>query len=82
MQEPNTTIMGLHLEGHYLNMKKAGGQLPENIKNADPKEYIPIVEDFSCLKRWDVCPELPGAMEFGKYITSKGILVCCCTYRC
>lgn len=74
MQEPNTTIMGLHLEGHYLNMKKAGGQLPENIKNADPKEYIPIVEDFSCLKRWDAAPELPGAMEFGKYITSKGIL--------
>lgn len=74
MEDPNSPILGLHLEGHYLNLKMAGGQLPENIKDPDPKEYIPIVEKWGCIKRWDAAPELPGAVQFGKYISSKGIL--------
>ena len=75
MAEPDSPVLGLHLEGHYLNMKMAGGQMPENIKDPDPKEYIPIVEKWGCIKRWDAAPELPGAMQFGKYITGKGILL-------
>jgi len=71
MEEKNSPILGLHLEGHYLNMKMAGGQIPENIKNPDPNEYIPIVEQYHCIKRWDAAP---GAMQFGKYIAAKGIL--------
>ena len=74
MSEPDSPILGLHLEGHYLNMKMAGGQIPENIKNPDPMEYIPLVEKWNCIKRWDAAPELPGAMQFGKYITVKGLL--------
>lgn len=74
MEEPNSPVLGLHLEGHYLNPRKAGAQYPENIKNPDPKEYIHIVEDYNCLRRWDAAPELPGAIKFGKYITSKGVV--------
>ena len=74
MQDPNSPVLGLHLEGHYFNLKMAGGQLPENIKNPDPNEYIPLVEKWDCIKRWDAAPELPGAMQFAKYITGKGIL--------
>ena len=74
MQDPNSPVLGLHLEGHYFNLKMAGGQLPENIKNPDPTEYIPLVEKWHCIKRWDAAPELPGAMQFAKYITGKGIL--------
>ena len=74
MAEPNSPVLGLHLEGHYFNMKMAGGQIPENIKNPDPEEYIPLLEETHCIKRWDAAPELPGAMQFGKYITSKGVL--------
>ena len=74
MSEPDSPILGLHLEGHYFNMKMAGGQMPENIKNPDPEEYIPLLEETHCIKRWDAAPELPGAMQFAKYITSKGVL--------
>lgn len=74
MAEKDSPILGLHLEGHYLNMKKAGGQLPENIKDPDPNEYIPIVEGSPCLARWDAAPELPGAIQFGKYCAAKGVL--------
>lgn len=74
MKEKDSPVLGLHLEGHYLNIKKAGGQLPENIKDPDPNEYIPIVENSPCLARWDAAPELPGAIQFGKYCAAKGIL--------
>lgn len=75
MSEPDSPVLGLHLEGHYFNMKMAGGQMPENIKNPDPEEYIPLLEETHCIKRWDAAPELPGAMQFAKYVTSKGVLV-------
>ena len=74
MAEENSPILGLHLEGHYLSPKKAGAQLPEAIKNPDPEEYKPLIEDFPCIKRWDIAPELPGATELGAYLTSKGVL--------
>ena len=56
MAEPDSPILGLHLEGHYFNMAMAGGQIPENIKNPDPNESIPMVERRSCIKRLDEAP--------------------------
>ncbi|MRX95552.1 amidohydrolase family protein [Parabacteroides goldsteinii] len=49
MAEKDSPILGLHLEGHYFNMKMAGGQIPENIKNPDPEEYIPLLEETNCI---------------------------------
>ena len=72
MRERNSPILGLHLEGPYLNPAMAGGQIPENIKTPDPEEYIPFAEKWTCIKRWDAAPEVPGAIPFGKYITDKG----------
>ncbi|MBR1881640.1 MAG: N-acetylglucosamine-6-phosphate deacetylase [Muribaculaceae bacterium] len=74
MREPGTPIMGLHLEGPYFNPRKAGAQMPEIIRIPDPAEYTHVVEDYDCVRRWDVAPELPGAVEMGRYITSKGIV--------
>ena len=74
MVEPKSTIMGMHMEGPYFNPSKAGAQMPEVIRIPDANEYIHIVEDFDCMRRWDVAPELPGAVEMGKYITGKGIV--------
>jgi len=73
-EDPMTPILGLHLEGHYLNRLKAGAQNPEWIKDPDPNEYIPIVENSPCLSRWDAAPELPGAIQFGRYCSDKGVL--------
>ena len=74
MAEPNSTIMGLHLEGPYFNMVMAGGQMPEYIRNPQSEEYKHIIENTSCIKRWDAAPELDGAIEFGRYISSKGVV--------
>lgn len=74
MKEKDTTIMGLHLEGPYFNLKKAGAQMPEIIRVPDEKEYRHVVEDYDCMRRWDVAPEIPGAIEMGRYLVSKGII--------
>lgn len=74
MKEEGNIIQGLHIEGPYLNKKMAGSQWDEFLKDPDPDEYIPLLESTQCIKRWDISPELPGAHDFARYTTSKGIL--------
>lgn len=74
MAEPNSIIMGLNLEGPYFNMAMAGGQIPEYIRNPQPEEYTYILENTNCIKRWDAAPELEGAIDFGRYVSSKGLI--------
>ena len=74
MAEPDSPVMGLHLEGHYLSLEMAGGQIPENIKNPDPAEYEPLLDSTRCIKRWDAAPELPGIREFGACCVRHGVL--------
>jgi N-acetylglucosamine-6-phosphate deacetylase len=67
--------MGIHLEGPYLAMTQRGAQDPKWIRDPDPKEYEYIVSKSNHIKRWSAAPELKGAISFGKYLRSKGILV-------
>ena len=75
MAEPNSTIMGLHFEGPYLNPKMAGGQIPEYICNPAAEQYTEMLNSTNCIKRWDAAPELEGSMEFAQYAASKGVKV-------
>ena len=73
----NTTgaqFIGIHLEGPYFAVSQRGAQDPKYIRDPDPNEYKEILERFSSIKRWSAAPELKGAIEFGKYVTSKGVL--------
>lgn len=75
MTEPGSPILGLHIEGPYLNSKMAGAMFSDVVKNPDPEEYRSLIEETKCVRRWDASPELPGAMEFARYLKEKGILV-------
>lgn len=74
MAEPDSPIMGLHLEGPYFNPKQAGAQIPEWIKAPVAEEYEPLLKKSKCLKRWDEAPELPGSVEFIKACCAHGVL--------
>lgn len=67
-------LIGMHLEGPYFAMAQRGAQDPKYIRNPDPAEYEEILKTYSCIKRWSAAPELKGAVEFGKFVTSKGVL--------
>lgn len=75
MTEPGSPILGLHIEGPYLNLKMAGAMFSDVVKNPDPEEYRSLIEETKCVRRWDASPELPGAMDFARYLKEKGILV-------
>ena len=72
MAEKDSPVLGLHLEGPYLSSAMAS-RLYE-VRNPEPEEYLSILESTSCIKRWDASPELPGAHDFARCLTARGIL--------
>lgn len=78
MTEPagdGACILGLHLEGNYLNPAMKGAQHPDHIYPPKPEEYHELLEGTTCIKRWSAAPELPGALEFGRYASERGVVV-------
>lgn len=67
-------FIGMHLEGPYFALNQRGAQDPKYIRDPDPAEYEEILEKSSSIRRWSAAPELKGAIEFGKYVRSKGVL--------
>ncbi|MDF2557595.1 MAG: nagA [Bacillales bacterium] len=69
-------VLGIHLEGPFINVKKAGAQ---------PKEFItePSIERF---QKWQtisggnirlitIAPEMEGSLELIKYLSSNNVVV-------
>lgn len=67
-------FLGMHLEGPYFAMNQRGAQDPRYIRNPDPGEYMDIIAHSDSIRRWSAAPELEGAIPFGRYLKSKGIL--------
>lgn len=74
MMPKSSIIQGLHLEGPYLNPRMAGAHWKDVLKDPDVEEYVPLLESTDCIKRWDISPELPGALDFADYTSKRGIL--------
>jgi N-acetylglucosamine-6-phosphate deacetylase len=55
-------------------MSQRGAQDPRFIRDPNPEEYKEILASTTHIKRWSAAPELKGALEFGKYMKSKGVL--------
>ncbi len=67
-------FLGMHLEGPYFAMNQRGAQDPRYIRDPDPAEYKEVIAHSSSITRWSAAPELKGAIDFAKYLKSKGIL--------
>lgn len=67
-------FLGLHLEGPYFALNQRGAQDPRYIRDPDPREYKEILSRSSDIVRWSAAPELKGAIEFGTFLRSKGVL--------
>lgn len=74
LNKKGAQFIGMHLEGPYFALSQRGAQDPRYIRNPDPKEYKEILSATSVVKRWSAAPELEGAIEFGRYLKTKGVL--------
>ena len=67
-------FIGIHIEGPYFAMNQRGAQDPRYIRNPDPAEYREILASSKSIKRWSAAPEVEGAIDFGRYMVSRGVL--------
>lgn len=70
------SLRGIHIEGPYLNIKRAGAHPHDLLKNTDIdeiKEYIELNGDN--VLYLTAAPELPGAIDFIKEATKLGVKV-------
>ena len=74
MKDPNSPVLGLHIEGPYLNPKMAKSLFIEQTSAADPAAYRALLERVHCIRRWDASPEMPGALDFARHLAAQGIL--------
>jgi len=68
-------FLGMHIEGPYFALSQKGAQDARYIRKPDKKEYQDIIQKYGdIIARWSAAPELEGAIEFGRYLSSKNIL--------
>lgn len=68
-------LLGIHLEGPYFSPAQAGAQPPEYLVSPRREHYLEILDrGGGSIVKWSVAPELPGAMELGDELASRGIL--------
>ena len=68
-------LLGLHMEGPYLNPAQCGAIDPKHIRNPNPEEYEQfLLEGRGLIARWTLAVELEGAREFVHRLLQEGIL--------
>jgi len=55
-------ILGVHLEGPFLEAKHKGAQPEQHLRPADPKEYMPWL-DTGFIKLFTVAPDVDGVYD-------------------
>lgn len=69
-------ILGVHVEGPFLNPKYAGALDPSCLLRPDEREMEALMEGFEdVIKIVTLAPELPGALRLIERLSSKGIVV-------
>lgn len=71
MGKAGSNILGVHLEGPYLNPVYGSGGAYET--PVDPVKYKEFAES-GIIRQWSYAPEVEGTDEFLKYIVSMGIV--------
>ena len=75
-QHPDgSAILGLHIEGPYINQSKRGAQPAQAIRPPDLDEMKTLIEASRGLIRIvTLAPELPGALELISFLSKEGIV--------
>lgn len=64
-EESGADLVGINMEGPFIDLKKAGAQNPEYIMPADKEMFLRLQErSGGLIKLVDIAPEEKGAMDF------------------
>lgn len=67
-------VLGVHLEGPYLDREQAGAHDLSQVRIPDQREWSQWLEQNDVVRRMTVAPELPGALELGRELARRGII--------
>jgi N-acetylglucosamine-6-phosphate deacetylase len=68
-------LLGIHMEGPYLNPARGGVHRAEALLLPDSAEYALLLEHAATLKIMTLAPELPGALELIDVLRERGVWV-------
>lgn len=72
---PNSTLIGAHLEGPFVNPKQSGALNPDFMKLPNVEKVKEWKEKYPFIDRISVAPELEGGYEFGEAMEKMGVVV-------
>jgi N-acetylglucosamine-6-phosphate deacetylase len=73
--EPASQILGMHIEGPYINVRYKGAQPVEGIRDPNEKECRELLEAAQGrIRVMTLAPELPGATELIRMLVSRGVI--------
>lgn len=74
-KKTNKTLLGIHLEGPYINAKYKGAQNEAFIRKANIDELKELeVESGNAVKYISLAPEIDGTIDFIKEATKMGVV--------
>jgi N-acetylglucosamine-6-phosphate deacetylase len=68
-------VLGVHLEGPFLNIEQSGAQPPENVGAPLPAQVEHLLRYDDVITEMTLAPELPGALALIRDLKRRGILV-------
>ena len=71
---PGARVLGAHVEGPYFALAQAGAQDPAHLRHPDDGSVDRLLEHAPAIRILSYAPELPGAVEFTRRLTSLGIV--------
>jgi len=72
LMTPGSNILGVHMEGPYLNSNLGSGLGKPPIPVEEDKYHA--LGDTGIIRQWTYAPELEGMEEFLRYVVSMGIV--------
>ncbi len=69
----NSNILGIHLEGPFINPNKLGAQ--PNFTQKPSKEFIKNILEFAAVKIITIAPEIEGMDKFINFLSSLNIKI-------
>ena len=68
-------ILGVHLEGPYINSERKGAQKKEDIKNPSIEEFLEFnLASGNLIRLVTIAPEMPGAIELIHWLSKHKII--------